>query len=134
MNLRSSRKTKKTANRRAEYVAPVPPVVLQRPTASAMWFPEPDLVFASGQRSHDPKIGIPLYGPRSLHTGRHKNEIHIGFIGTRPSVTAARDYLFRAAEGVDGDDQHAPFPGCNSTTGYRMVLRTVRPHENWTAR
>jgi hypothetical protein len=59
-----------------------------------------------------------------LNTGRHKNEIHIGFIGTRPSVTAARDYLLRAAEGVDGDDQHAPFPGCNPSTGYRMALRT----------
>src|SRR5690606_37184601 len=56
--------------------------------------------------------------------GRHKNEIHIGFIGTRPTVTSAKEYLLGAADGVDGDDNHAPFPGCNGCTGYRMVLRT----------
>jgi len=124
MTSRNSKNTRKRSSRPPDHVDPVPALVLQTPTASASWFPEPDLVFAAGERSYDPKVGVPLYGPRSLNTGRHKNEIHIGFIGTRPSVTAARDYLLRAAEGVDGDDQHAPFPGCNPSTGYRMALRT----------
>jgi hypothetical protein len=82
------------------------------------------LIFANSQRSLDPKVGVPLYGPRSLGTGRHKGEIHIGFIGTRPSVTGAEDYLSKALQGVDGDDSHAPFPGCDASTGYRMALRT----------
>jgi hypothetical protein len=85
---------------------------------------EPELVFANGERSLDPKVGVPLYGPRSLGTGRHKGEIHIGFIGTRPSVSRAQEYLGKASKGVDGDDSHAPFPGCDGTTGYRMALRT----------
>ena len=127
MNLTARKmRTTRTKNSHSNImpVVNVAPFVLQSPTTSATWFPEPDLLFASGERSYDPKVGVPLYGPRSLNTGRHKNEIHIGFIGTRPSVTAAREYFLTAAEGVDGDDQHAPFPGCTPSTGYRMALRT----------
>lgn len=119
----SQMRTKRSSTRpRVE--PPVPSLKLDVPQTSARWFREPELLFAAGARSVDPKVGIPLYGPRSLNTGRHKNEIHIGFIGTRPAVTSARDYLLGAADGVDGDDEHAPFPGCNASTGYRMVLRT----------
>ena len=102
----------------------VPPLLLTGPKTVADWNPEPELLFAGDQRSFDPKVGIPLYGPRSLNTGRHKNEIHIGFIGTRQSVTSARDFLITLAKGVDGDDKHAPFPGCAAGVGYRMTLRT----------
>ena len=47
-----------------------------------------ELLFAGGRRHVDPKTGIPLYGPRSLGTSRHKREVHVGFIGTGESADA----------------------------------------------
>ncbi|MCI0489934.1 MAG: hypothetical protein L0229_25355, partial [Blastocatellia bacterium] len=70
----------------------------------------------------DPKVGIPLYGPRSLGTARHKREVHIGFIGTAEGVEQAQAFYETNAKGIDGDDEHAPFPGCNSESGYRCEL------------
>jgi hypothetical protein len=32
------------------------------------------ILFANGKTHPDPKVGIPLYGPRSLGTRRHKNQ------------------------------------------------------------
>ena len=57
MTSRRSRKTKKRPGSPADQIAPVPPTALQAPIASASWFPEPDLIFASGERSYDPKVG-----------------------------------------------------------------------------
>jgi hypothetical protein len=123
--MKSTKKKTPSTRTRAQTRHPViPPLQLDAISATARWFPEPELEFSSGENSCDPKVGVPLYGPRSLGTGRHKNEIHIGFIGTRPSVSAAQIFLSTAAEGVDGDDDHAPFPGCTRDDGYRMVLRT----------
>src|SRR2546425_435786 len=76
---------------------PIPPLQLESITATAQWLPEPELEFSAGELSCDPKVGVPLYGPRSLGTGRHKNEIHIGFIGTRSSVTSAQEFLASTA-------------------------------------
>ena len=123
--MKSTKKKTPSTTRRSRTRHPViPPIQLDTITATARWFPEPELEFSAGENSCDPKVGVPLYGPRSLGTGRHKNEIHIGFIGTRPSVSAAQSFLSTAAEGVSGDDDHAPFPGCTRDDGYRMVMRT----------
>src|SRR5437773_315459 len=105
----TKRKRRSTTTRAQTKHAVIPPIQLDPISASAHWTPEPDLEFSSGERCSDPKVGVPLYGPRSFGTGRHKNEIHIGFIGTRTSVSAAQTFLSTAAEGVDGDDDHAPF-------------------------
>ena len=43
------------------------------------------LRFADQHEHVDPKTGIPLYGPRSLGTFRHKREVHVGIIGTSES-------------------------------------------------
>jgi len=95
---------------------------LSAPTISTQWFEEPDLTFANGRTHVDPQIGIPLYGPKSLGTPRHKNQIHVGFIGTAESVDAARKLYQRFQKGVAGDDLHVPFPGCTVELGYKSEL------------
>ena len=110
------------------------PLELASPRTVAEWLDEPDLMFAHGNTSSDPKVGIPLYGPRSLGTSRHKSEIHVGFIGTSDTVAKARSLYQRCSVGIDGDDDHEPFPGCNPNEGFRCDLTTnqteiIRQHE-----
>jgi hypothetical protein len=100
----------------------VAPLQLDRPRLAAGWLDEPGLLFAGGHEHVDPKTGIPLYGPRSLGTHRHKREVHVGFIGTGGSVDLARRYYEQASLGVDGDGGHAPFPGCRADRGFRCDL------------
>jgi hypothetical protein len=98
-------------------------LVLDKLRISTNWIPEPELKFAKDQLHSDPKVGIPLYGPRSLHTARHKQEVHIGFIGTGEAIDHAQTFMNKCAEGIDGDAEHAPFPGCKSDRGFRSELR-----------
>jgi hypothetical protein len=101
----------------------IAPLELGRPTFRSAWLPEPPLLFA-GQATHvDPKVGIPLYGPRSHGTSRHKQEVRVGFIGTRQSVDHARQFFEECSQGVAGDDDHTPFPGCRADRGYLCDLR-----------
>ncbi len=90
----------------------------------ATWLDEPKVQFAEGRLHSDPKTGIPLYGPRSFGTARHMREVHVGFIGTCEAVQNAIQFLAKCSEGVAGDKDHAPFPGCNSEHGFRFELRT----------
>lgn len=100
------------------------PVSLEAPATKARWFEEPPLTFAGGACNVDPKTGISLYGPRSLGTTRHQSELQVGFIGTAEEVEGARRFYQQCADGVDGDDSHAPFPGFASDRGFRCDLRT----------
>lgn len=93
------------------------------PTMRSQWLPEPLLSFAEGNLHADPKVGIPLYGPRSWRTSRHKSEIHLGFIGTAEAIENAQKFYLDCAEGIDGDEDHAPFPGCTESRGFRCNLR-----------
>lgn len=93
------------------------------PPVSTEWFEEPSLTFAGGNEHVDPKVGIPLYGPASLGSSRHKNEVHLGFIGTGEGIEKATRFYEACAEGVDGDEHHEPFPGCKADRGYRCSLR-----------
>lgn len=110
--------------KRSDSPLTVKPFSLVAPQCRGEWFPEPELVFANGHRTCDPKVGIPLYGPCSYDTRRHKAEVHVGFIGTRPSVAASQEFFEWCAAGVDGDEKHEPFPGCSSSVGYRTQLIT----------
>ena len=98
------------------------PIELDPPRLSADWIDEPGLLFADGHEHLDPKVGIPLYEPRSLGTRRHKREVHIGLIGTSESAELARRYYEQASLGVDGDDVYEPFPGCRADRGFRCDL------------
>ncbi len=99
------------------------PLALLPMRATSDWFDEPMLEFASGHISPDAKIGIPLYGPRSLNTPRHKSEVHVGLIGTAQAVETAQHFYEQAARGISGDFEHPPFPGCQSDRGFRCDLR-----------
>ncbi len=72
----------------------------------------------------DPKVGIPLYGPRSFGGPRHKQEVHVGFVGTSEAVEHARTFYEMCSAGVAGSGDDAPFPGCKADRGYRCELRT----------
>jgi len=102
----------------------IAPLCLTAPRCSTEYMDEPQLLFAGGNRHSDPKTGIPLYGPRSVGTARHDSEIHVGFIGTGEAVDHARQFYLACCEGVQGDAEHAPFPGCKADRGYRCELRT----------
>lgn len=93
------------------------------PAVFTQWFEEPSLAFANGHEHIDPKVGIPLYGPASLGSSRHKNEVHVGFIGTGEGMEKAMRFYGACSEGLDGDEQHEPFPGCKADRGYRCDLR-----------
>jgi hypothetical protein len=95
---------------------------LAAPYTQAQWLDEPALLFANGKAHVDPKIGIPLYGPRSFGTPRHKSVVHVGFIGTANAVDNARKFFELCSQGVSGDENQAPFPGCTSDTGFRCNL------------
>ncbi len=99
------------------------PITLDALKTEGGWFEEPSLIFANAHTHPDPKIGIPLYGPRSLGTPRHKSEVHVGFIGTGETVDSARRLYECFSEGVSGEKQHAPFPGCQRDRGFRCDLR-----------
>jgi hypothetical protein len=100
-----------------------PPLELAALRVASDWFEEPLLEFGCGQTHSDAKVGIPLYGPRSLGTPRHKSEVHVGFIGTAQAIETAQRFYEQAADGVSGEFQHPPFPGCKSDRGFRCDLR-----------
>lgn len=100
------------------------PLKLVSTHTSTEWFEEPNLLFADDMAHCDPKVGIPLYGPRSLGSVRHKQEVHVGFIGTSDAVEHAQKFYAECANGISGDDDHAPFPGCRLDRGFRCELRT----------
>lgn len=95
----------------------------RQPHVGAYWLPEPEVAFSGGQPHVDPKVGITLYGPNSFATERHKQEVHVALVGTGPDLESAARYFDWAADGVDGDADHAPFPGCRPGRGFRTQLR-----------
>ncbi|MFM2219006.1 MAG: hypothetical protein RL240_3324, partial [Planctomycetota bacterium] len=103
------------------------PYALATPYTKAEWIEEPLLLFGRGKHHEDPKTGIPLYGPKSFGTARHKPVVHAGFIGTVNSMNNARTFLAKCSDGINGDHDQAPFPGCSENVGYRFKL--VMPNE-----
>lgn len=112
--------TRKRTKRKNYKIAPLQ---LTAPRTSTLFIKEPELLFAEGHRQCDPKTGIPLYGPRSIGTTRHKQEVHVGFIGPSEAVDRAQRFYDSCCDGVEGDEDHAPFPGCRADRGYRCELR-----------
>lgn len=116
--------TRKTTSGTTPIPIKLMPLELVSPRTSAEWLEEPELLFANNKRHIDPKTGIMLYGPRSLGTARHKQEVHVGFIGTTESAEAARTFYKQCTAGVLGDEDHEPFPGCTPDLGFRCQLHT----------
>lgn len=101
----------------------IKPLQLHHPRLSAQFFDEPKLLFSNDREHSDPKIGIALYGPRSLGTRRHKQEVHIGFIGTGEGMTAAKRFYSDLADGVAAEPGKVSFPGCKADRGFRCELQ-----------
>ena len=86
---------------------------------------EPKLSFAGNSTHINPKIGIPLYGPKSLNTPRHKNEIHVGFIGEAGAIENVLKFIEDCSVGVKAEDIEngsMPFPGLSSEVGYKFKI------------
>jgi hypothetical protein len=98
-------------------------LTLDLPDLSARWLGEPLLTFAHGVAHSDPKVGIPYAGPSSYGTPRHRDTVNVGLVATAQGVEVVRAFLESAADGVDGDESHYPFPGCRSDRGFRTQLR-----------
>src|SRR6266498_775070 len=97
------------------------------------WLDEPPLAFANGLTHIDPKVGIPAAGPWSRDRPNHPASVTAGFIGTADCVAKARSWLSRAAQGVDGDDDHHPFCGFQPDGPFASQLRTNGPEAKITA-
>ncbi|MFE1863733.1 hypothetical protein [Streptomyces anandii] len=97
------------------------------------WISEPALAFADGLTHIDPKVGIPAAGPWSRDQPNHPAAVTAGFIGTAGSIAKARTWLSRAAEGVDGDNEHHPFCGFQPDGPFASRLRTDGPEAKITA-
>src|ERR1022692_648790 len=101
---------------------PRPPTAHLAPTAqliTSSYLPEPLLLFAEDGLHVDPKAGIARYGPRSLtSTGQHPTRLQVGFIGSAERIDAARAWLARRAEGVNGDAKNPEFPGWMPDRGF----------------
>lgn len=76
--------------------------------------PEEPLIFGSGKRCGDPKLGISLYGPSSLEQDRER-EITAGVIGTKRSVSQfllmIEKMRHRTAASADPKPWKREFPG-----------------------
>ena len=103
---------------------------------SVQWLDEPELAFAGGLTHIDPKVGIPASGPWSRDQPNHPASVTAGFIGTAECIAKARAWLSRAAEGVDGDDDHHPFCGFQLSRAVRLPAprRTGRRRRSRPAR
>jgi hypothetical protein len=97
------------------------------------WLDEPALAFADGLSHIDPKVGIPAAGPWSRDHSNHPASVTAGFIGTADCISKARAWLSRAAQGVDGDDDHHPFCGFQPNGPFNSQLRTNGPEAKITA-
>src|SRR5260370_15771521 len=108
-------------------------LLLKSPRPSVEWLGEPELAFADGLTHLDPKVGIPASGPWSRDQATHPASVTAGFIGTAECIDKARAWLSRAAEGVDGDEEHHPFCGFELTGPFASQLRTNGPEAKITA-
>jgi len=107
---------------------------LSAPPFSIEWLQEPELGFADGLQHIDPKVGIAAAGPYSRGQHNHRTTVTAGFIGNGRTIETARKWLGRAAEGVDGDDEHHPFPGYQASGPFASTLRLDGPESKITAR
>lgn len=97
--------------------------LLQAPTLSAEYVPEPLLEFADGRQHVDPKTGISRFGPKSWNPGsRHPSNIRIGFIGTAQTIAKAGAWIETASLGVGGEVERLEFPGFRADRGFHCDL------------
>ena len=96
---------------------------LNKSALHATLHPEPPLEFACGRLHLSPKLGLTVFGPRSLDLrDRHPDTIRLGFIGSGASTASAKTWINSCSDGVSGDGQYEDFPGFASDLGYFAQL------------
>ena len=96
---------------------------LSESSLQATLYPEPSLEFACGRLHLSPKLGLTVFGPRSLDLDdRHPDTIRLGFIGSGESTSSAKSWLAGCSDGVSGEGKYEDFPGFNSDLGYFSQL------------
>jgi len=98
---------------------------LHAPQMTLQWFEEPELSFGNGRTHTNPKIGIPLFGPKSLNTPRHKNQVHIGFVGEPDAIEKVKRFLSECSKGilaVDTENGSQSFPGISIEQGFGFEI------------
>lgn len=100
---------------------------LVTPRMRLSYLSEPELSFADDYAHTNPKVGIPLYGPKSLNMPRHKSQIHIGFVGEAGAIENVLKFIDDCSNGVkaeDIDNGSMPFPGVSNEVGYKFEIVT----------
>jgi hypothetical protein len=98
---------------------------LQTPQMTLQWLEEPELSFGNSQTHTNPKIGIPLFGPKSLNTSRHKSQVHIGFVGEPDAIEKVKRFLSDCSKGilaVDVENGSQSFPGISTEQGFGFEI------------
>lgn len=91
---------------------------------------EPPLEFCGGREHVDPKMGITIFGPKSLDMeNRHPSKIKLGLIGSGESIDSAKSWIRSCSEGVQGDSKNPDFPGFKNDRGFFSELIM---DERWT--
>lgn len=83
---------------------------------------DPSLEFGEGEAA-TPKTGLADFGPYSLRLGAgHRDQLHLGIVGTPDSIRAAKSFLSRVEKGArSGSDNLALFP---DFPGFRAVFHS----------
>jgi hypothetical protein len=102
---------------------------IQAPSLKCDYFDEASLEFACGREHVSPKVGLTLFGPRSLDMPqRHPSAIKIGFVGSGTSIESARKWIDSCTPGVQGDVDNLDFPGFQEDRGF---FSTLLINDNW---
>jgi len=109
---------RRTVSRRVDRREGVKP-----PRLMCAYFEEPSLEFGGGREHVSPKMGIALFGPRSLDLSqRHPSTVRVGFVGSGQSIESAKSWITSCLSGVEGDSEHPEFPGFQEDRGFFSSL------------
>src|SRR5579872_4543086 len=96
---------------------------LTRPALEIRYLDELPLRFGAGREHISTRIGIALYGPRSLDIPRrHPLSTKVGIVGSGRSMESAQRWMESCVSGVEGDALHDAFPGYTESTGFYASL------------
>ncbi len=91
--------TKRTTVRSSPLPLKLLPLELSAPRISTDWLAEPELVFGQGRTATDPKVGIALYGPKSLGSSRTEVRSALASLALAKLQAKHGSYLKRAPPG-----------------------------------
>ena len=103
----------------AERHTPYKIIEKNRPSLYCDYLEEPRLKFAGGRLHVDPKMGISVFGPRTLdNQSRHPEKVKVAFVGSGESIASAMKWIGSCSVGVSGEGDHIDFPGYAVDRGF----------------